>query len=237
MNVLPMILRFVSGSLTPSSLERNTSSASSNCRLMPSSPCSRVTTSELSSLRRHPLSTRIAWKRFPMALCMSTAATVESTPPDTAPITCPLGPTVTRTCSMKRSASSVMFHVVGAWHTPTTKLASTSLPRGECVTSGWNCRPYIFFSLFPMAAKGHASVTAATWKPSGRVVTLSPWLIHICSPSSADPCSKSPANNSPPPPPAPAAAFVGGLSMAFPNSRVVEGETLPPNVCVISCMP
>lgn len=34
-----------------------------------------------------PLSTRIAWNRFPIASCISFAATVESTPPETAPMT------------------------------------------------------------------------------------------------------------------------------------------------------
>jgi len=37
--------------------------------------------------RMHPLSISTAWKRDPMALDTNAAATVESTPPLTAPIT------------------------------------------------------------------------------------------------------------------------------------------------------
>mmetsp|Transcript_46688 Transcript_46688/g.130221 ORF Transcript_46688/g.130221 Transcript_46688/m.130221 type:complete len:229 (+) Transcript_46688:919-1605(+) len=226
----PMILRFFSGSETPSSALRNLSDASCNERLMPCSPFNRSRTSGASLRRRHPLSTRMAWKRSPIARCMRTAATVESTPPDTAPMTWPSGPTVSRTAVMKRSARSFMFQSCGALQIPTTKFLRMSLPRGEWVTSGWNWRPNILRDRLAIAAFSQPEFVAPMQvNPSGRRVTLSPCDIHIWNSSSRPPSSAS----------APAAPSSESTrcTMALPNSRFSPGATSPPKVCVSSCMP
>ena len=81
MNVAPMILRFCSGSVTSCSRSRNRSVASTNSSGS-SSRSNRVRTCAASSSRSRPLSTKMQVSRSPIALCSSTAATVESTPPD-----------------------------------------------------------------------------------------------------------------------------------------------------------
>ena len=79
-----MILRFVSGSLTPANLERKRSCALTRIKFI--SNCLRNTssTSSPSFLRNKPWSTKIQVKFFPIALCTNKAATEESTPPDKA---------------------------------------------------------------------------------------------------------------------------------------------------------
>jgi hypothetical protein len=104
--------------------------------------------------------------RSPIASCISFAATVESTPPETAPMTCPLSPQMLRilwiSFSMKvscknsqessRTVSESVFlqraGVLGdgltmvqsclAPQMSTTKFLMTSLPLAEWVTSAWN---------------------------------------------------------------------------------------------------
>lgn len=88
-----------------------------------------------------------------MASCMSLAATDESTPPETAPNTRPLGPTNARirVISLSMNASYPVissacqergFRTIVQFfehpQIPITNLSSTSFPLGECVTSGWN---------------------------------------------------------------------------------------------------
>ncbi len=80
MNVAPMILRFCSGSVTPASRSRKSRTASTNT----SGSCSRSKRRRIcsaSSSRSTPLSTKMHVSRSPMARWMSSAATVESTPP------------------------------------------------------------------------------------------------------------------------------------------------------------
>ena len=74
---------------------------------------------------------------------------------------------------------------------PVTKLRRTSLPRGVWTTSGWNWMPYRFGGRGrPGRRTGVDSVWAVAWKPSGRRVIESPWLIQTG-------CSRSrPANRS-----------------------------------------
>mmetsp|Transcript_24890 Transcript_24890/g.41612 ORF Transcript_24890/g.41612 Transcript_24890/m.41612 type:complete len:287 (+) Transcript_24890:501-1361(+) len=92
MNSAPMILRLVSGSATPSSLLKVRSVASTMV-----TPRCRFSLNIFSTLSRslylsRPLSTKQQWRRSPMALCTSVAATAESTPPDSAQMACSLGP-------------------------------------------------------------------------------------------------------------------------------------------------
>ncbi|CAM5400934.1 hypothetical protein SALBM135S_04795 [Streptomyces alboniger] len=48
----------------------------------------------------------------------------------------------------------------------------------ECITSGWYCTPYSFFSSSSKAATGTTSVDAVTVKPSGAALHASPCDIH-----------------------------------------------------------
>mmetsp|Transcript_2865 Transcript_2865/g.8722 ORF Transcript_2865/g.8722 Transcript_2865/m.8722 type:complete len:283 (+) Transcript_2865:231-1079(+) len=138
MNVWPMILRLRSGSSTPLSAVRNRSRASTRTRLMPRCDLRRSTTSSDSSMRSSPLSTSTAWKRSPMARVMSTLATVESTPPLTAPTTCPSGPTCSWMARIASATTLPMVQSVEQPQMPTTKLRKMAVPLGVCVTSGWN---------------------------------------------------------------------------------------------------
>lgn len=110
-----MILRFCSGSSTPSSRDRKRDEASTTVRFTPRSLFSISLTWAASLRRRTPLSTMMAWNLYdermktretketipgtylsPMASCINFAATVLSTPPLTAPMTRPLGPQISR---------------------------------------------------------------------------------------------------------------------------------------------
>ena len=82
MNSSPMILRLRSGSVTPLSLSRKRSLASTATSGMPNVPEKVSTTRSASRMRIMPWSTNTQVSRSPMALCMSSAATEESTPPD-----------------------------------------------------------------------------------------------------------------------------------------------------------
>ena len=75
-----------------------------------------------------------------MARCINTAATAESTPPDSAQMTRP-SPTCAR---MRTIASWTKLAGVQAPVHPamrSTKLAIISVPCGVCATSGWNWIP------------------------------------------------------------------------------------------------
>jgi hypothetical protein len=83
-------------------LARKRSAASTRERLMPHWSRIRITTLRHSSRRIKPLSTRTAWKRSPIALERRSAATEESTPPETAPSTMPVGPTCEQRSNCER---------------------------------------------------------------------------------------------------------------------------------------
>lgn len=61
------------------------------------------------------------------------------------------------------------------------KRPMSSLPRGECVTSGWNWIPYIGFVLWARAAYGADRVCPMTWKSGGGLDSWSPWDIQTLS--------------------------------------------------------
>ena len=83
-----MIFRFRSGSATPARALRNRSDASTPVTGRPR--CRNASsTCRPSYLRRRPVSTKTPRKRSPTASRIRTAATVESTPPDSAPRTTP----------------------------------------------------------------------------------------------------------------------------------------------------
>mmetsp|Transcript_21878 Transcript_21878/g.41792 ORF Transcript_21878/g.41792 Transcript_21878/m.41792 type:complete len:224 (+) Transcript_21878:674-1345(+) len=223
MNSAPMIFRFASGSATPSSLASVCLEASTTvtgrCRLS----LNIFITRSCSLYRSRPLSTKQQCKRSPRTLCTRVAATAESTPPERAQIACSSGPTrffILTSCS---SSTSAMDHVGLRAHTSIRKCCSVSKPRSECVTSGWYCRPYIFFSLFSIATMASCSLLATTLNPSGSTLASSPWLIH----TDWGLCAAAPYMVDP-----------GVMRMGMrPYSRLSAGSTLPPKISTINCMP
>mmetsp|Transcript_22059 Transcript_22059/g.54169 ORF Transcript_22059/g.54169 Transcript_22059/m.54169 type:complete len:205 (-) Transcript_22059:1038-1652(-) len=88
MNRPPMILRFFSGSVTPLSASKNSWVASMQSTCRPGMCClSLWMTSGPSCILSKPVSINTPWNLCPMALCSRAAATVESTPPLSAPNT------------------------------------------------------------------------------------------------------------------------------------------------------
>ena len=82
MKVRPMILRFFSGSASPSRLPRNCASASARITLTPMFSANMAITWSPSCRRSRPLSTNTQVSWSPIALCSSAATTDESTPPE-----------------------------------------------------------------------------------------------------------------------------------------------------------
>lgn len=93
----------------------------------------------------------------------------------------------------------------------------------ECITSGWYCTPYSFFSSFSKAATGTTSVDAVTVKPSGAAEQASPWDIHT------DWFAGVPSNRVEP--------FLETASGVRPYSRAPVLSTWPPRVTAISWKP
>src|SRR5512135_2351839 len=107
MNVLPIILRFFSGSSTPARRERKASEASTYFKFRPI--LENVSWTRLPSpFLRTPLLTNMHVNWSPTALCTSAATTEESTPPESAHITC-LPPTRSR---MLRTEYSINERIV-----------------------------------------------------------------------------------------------------------------------------
>ena len=79
-----MILRFVSGSVTPASFARNRSCACTCTSGTWKMPSNVSTTCSASPLRSSPWSTKTHVSWSPTARCTSSAATAESTPPESA---------------------------------------------------------------------------------------------------------------------------------------------------------
>ncbi len=140
MNSRPMILRLRSGSVTPASFFRKRRDASTNTTFSCSRSAKRLRTCAASSLRSRPLSTNTHVSRAPIARFTMSAATAESTPPESAQITLPFGPT----CSLTRSvASSTNERAFQSRRQPvrSRKLARTLAPSSVWTTSGWNSMP------------------------------------------------------------------------------------------------
>ena len=109
-----MILRLRSGSATPSSFFRKRRQASTNTTLRRSRAAKRRRTWTASSLRSRPLSTNTQVRRLPIARCTMSAATAESTPPESAQITRPFAPTCSRTRSVASSTNDAGVPVAPA---------------------------------------------------------------------------------------------------------------------------
>ena len=87
-------------------------------------------------------------KRSPIALWISAAATLESTPPDSPQITRPSLPTWVRIRATASSTKLAIDQSPFALQMPNKKLPSNSAPRGVCTTSGWNWTQWIRFAAF-----------------------------------------------------------------------------------------
>ncbi len=122
------------------------------------STCSR------SCFRRSPWSTKMHVSRSPMARCTSTAATEESTPPDSPQIAAP-SPTCARTRSTVSSMNAPAVHVGRTPHTEKRKFDRISSPRRVCATSGWNWTPQIGRFSARKAASGSEAVEATPTYP------------------------------------------------------------------------
>ncbi len=93
----------------------------------------------------------------------------------------------------------------------------------ECITSGWYCTPYSFFSSFSKAATGTTFVDAVTVKPSGAAEQASPCDIHT------DWFSGVPSKSVEP--------TLETCSGVRPYSRAPVLSTVPPRMVAISWKP
>ena len=223
MNSRPMILRLVSGSVTPASAARNCSSASTITSFAPpvDSPKAFSICAD-SSWRISPWLTYTQVRRSPMARCTSAAATAESTPPERPQMALP-SPTWARIFSTCSSMTLPVVHV-GSMPAPRyRKFSSTSWPRSEWPTSGCHCTPNRRRSRSSNAATGLAAEVAMTSQPVGGALTLSPWLIHTfcsrsCPASSVEPASME-------------------VRRVAPYSRTPVGATVPSSAAAIAWKP
>ena len=131
----------------------------------PSGP-NTASTSSPSFLRRSPWSTNTQVSCLPTALDNRTAATDESTPPDNAQSTFPF-PIFSRRLLIVSSTKESIFQSPEHLHTSMTNARSIFIPSSVCITSGWNCVAYKFFSAFSIAANGQFGVVAVDTNPSG----------------------------------------------------------------------
>ena len=174
-----MIRRFCSGSVTPARRARKRSTASTCTSGTWKCSSNASTTLLASSLRSRPWSTNTQVSWSPTARWTSSAATAESTPPDSAQIT-RSSPTWARIRSTCSSMNWCAVQVGGTWHASSTNCPSISVPRGVCSTSGWNCtanRPRSRSSMAAIArrlggrgdaeAGGHLGHAVAVAHPAG----------------------------------------------------------------------
>ena len=108
---------------------------------------------------------------------MSTAATVESTPPER--------PQSTRSVPTFRRISSTMSRIQSSSrqegsqrHTWKRKRRRISVPCSVWATSGWNCRAPMRPSPISKPARAPPSLAPTARAPGGSAVTWSQWLIQ-----------------------------------------------------------
>ena len=87
-----------------------------------------------------PWSTNTHVSRSPIARCTSSAATLESTPPESPQIARP-SPTWARIASICSSITDLGLQVRSHPHTSSRKFVRTCWPYGVWTTSGWNWIP------------------------------------------------------------------------------------------------
>src|SRR5690606_23829299 len=105
----------------------------------------------------NPWSTNTQVKLSPIALCTSTAATDESTPPLNAHSTF-LSPIISFNSFILSSINESVVQSPLTSHMLYKKFLNTLSPSKQCSTSGWNCTPYSFFSAFCIAPIGQSFV-------------------------------------------------------------------------------
>ncbi len=170
-----------------------------------------------------------------MARLSRTAATDESTPPDSPRMTRSL-PSCCFSSATVESTNEAALHSCREPQTSTTKLRSSCVPCRVWNTSGWNCTAKtgdgwrVEGDGWRVEGDGHQKaalrtsfVEPMTSKPSGMLVMVSPWLIHTC-----EPCSK-PLNSGLP------RSMVSRL--ARPYSRESPFSTRPPSAWLMNCAP
>ena len=220
-NSRPIILRLVSGSVTPASALKNCSTASTTTRSIPvAATKSRCTCSD-SPLRNRPWSTNTQVSCAPTARCTIAAATAESTPPER--------PHITRLLPIRAFALatsfSAIFPVVQFGVHPAmliNQFLRIACPCSECKTSGWNCTPAIFPVASSKAAIGVSAVTAQIAKPAGACVTASPCDIHtLCAAGRDEKILE----------------FTSALISVRPNSDLPVWLTTPPRAAAIAWNP
>ena len=135
MNSAPILFLLVSGSVTPASLLRNRSLASTATMRRPSLSRRFFCTLSNSFLRSTPLLTKMQVNWLPMARCTSTAATDESTPPDSPQMTCPL-PTFSRMAATVDSMKCAGVQSPRAAQILNRKFLISCGPSGVWCTSG-----------------------------------------------------------------------------------------------------
>ena len=114
-------------------------------------------------------------------------------------------------------------HVACAPAIPTTKLRRTSRPRGRVDDLGVELDPVqVPAPASTRPANGVEPVWAVEWKPSGRRVIESPWLIQTG-------CSRSM--------PAKSGSSAVIVTVAGPYSRFEAGRTSPPSSRAMSWAP
>ena len=133
--VSPITLRFCSGSMTPCSLSKNSSAASTCTNSMPRLRLKVSTTWSLSFLRMSPVSTYTHVRLAPIARCTSAAATAESTPPDNAQIA-RSSPTWARTAAICESAIDDIVQFGAMPARSCKKWRKSCCPCSVCTTSG-----------------------------------------------------------------------------------------------------
>ena len=107
MNSRPMILRLVSGSVTPASASRKRARSSATTSRTPVDATKSRSTCSASPARSSPWSTKMHVSWSPTARCTMAAATAESTPPERPQMTC-----ASPTCA--RIARHLLLDHVGA---------------------------------------------------------------------------------------------------------------------------
>ena len=140
MNSVPMILRLASGSVVPASRSRKRSSASTATSGTWKVSRKAATTWSPSFLRIRPWSTKTHVSWSPTALCTSSAATDESTPPERPQMTRP-SPTCARIRSTCSSITDAAVQVRSQPQMSPRKRSRICVPYGVWTTSGWNWIP------------------------------------------------------------------------------------------------
>ena len=196
-----MILRFCSGSLTPASLPRNRSLASTTRRSALNASLNSDETWAASFARCSPVSTKMQVRRGPIAFSTSAAATDESTPPDSPQTARPCVPTFAEIAATASLTKPAIVQLGSQPQMRNRKFARISPPRGVCATSGWNCTPQNLRAGAATAAAGQFALSPTISKPSGSASTRSPCDIQtgISSPAvkpwnrSLPPCARAPS--------------------------------------------